>query len=70
MSFEPYLRILNKWLKQGILQDKYGEFYIKSKAKYDQLMTNFYSKFNWYEDYYLQNYNIRWKITNEVSGLL
>ena len=63
-SWEPYLELLDKWLKHGTLMDKYSEFFIKYNKNINTL-TNFYSKINWAQDYVYQNYTVKWKLLNE-----
>lgn len=65
-SLEAYFRILNKWMKYGTLEDKYLEFFIKHKNP-GKVMTNFYSKINWDEDFIVQKYNLKWKYLNDVK---
>lgn len=67
-SWEPYLDILDKWLKHGTLMDKYSEFFIKYN-KEQNIIVNFYSKLNWNEDYIFQNYSVKWKLLNEVYSI-
>jgi len=64
-SWEPYLSILDKWLKHGTLMDKYSEFFIKYNMDLN-MITNFYSKLNWTRDYVFQTYTVKWKVLNEV----
>lgn len=64
-SWEPYLSILDKWLKHGTLMDKYSEFFVKYNMDLN-MITNFYSKLNWNQDYVFQTYTVKWKALNEV----
>ena len=59
-SFEPYLNILNRWLKNGTLMDKYNEFYLKNQRD-SQSLNTFYSKLDWYNDYCFHNYTTKWQ---------
>jgi len=68
-SFEPYLRILNKWLKHGTLQDKYLEFFIKARNP-AKVITNFYSRIDWNDEFIVQSYHIKWKTLNEERTLV
>lgn len=68
-SWEPYLDILDKWLKHGTLMDKYSEFFIKYD-KNSNVITNFYAKLNWNEDYVFQTYTVKWKLLSEVNTFL
>lgn len=68
-SWEPYLELLDKWLKHGTLMDKYSEFFIKYNKNINTL-TNFYSKINWAQDYVFQNYTVKWKLLNEEKTFM
>lgn len=65
-SWEPYLDILDKWLRSGTLMDKYSEFFIKHNKDIN-VLTNFYLKLNWNTDYVFQTYSVKWKLLNEVD---
>ncbi len=64
-SWEPYLTILDKWLKHGTLMDRYSEFFIKYKIDL-KVIANFYAKIDWNNDYIYQTYTVKWKTLDEV----